>query len=298
MFLHETTNSRVASREQVFAVPTPPSTPSYTPIAHGRIVTYLEERIRDTLAAGIAREHYGLARGGAQVFGVLVVEGDDAEKGLCFGFRNGYDKTSRMQFAMGVEVAELSTLLFSATNRHVLRKQTPTVWLDFVTNVKDLLGTSRAYWQHMTTRVEAMKRVPLPFERGLGFIGIMEGRKALRPDQAREARNAWLGETAPRTLWAFYNCVACGLKSGAVVNKLDAYTTVFGFLSSLYPGAMLGRPGAFEVQALLPSGQFETVDRKHANSVVEAELQAAGIDILGGSRVIPPELRKEGAYVL
>ncbi|MBT5427684.1 MAG: hypothetical protein HOK84_15885, partial [Bacteroidetes bacterium] len=88
------------------SVPLPPETRTYQPVSHYDLAKNLAE-----VSGGLLRGYqlqgaqYGLARDGAQLFGVHTYKnGISGSMGLSVGFRNSYDKSMSVGIAIGASV--------------------------------------------------------------------------------------------------------------------------------------------------------------------------------------------------
>ena len=131
--------ARTVSRDQIAAVLTPPRTPTWVPIPHGRLL----EGMQGALArAGLAvvSEAHGLTHDGHRYFGLLqVATGEDADFGLVVGLRNSHDKSFPAGLVVGASVFVCDNLSFSGEVK-LARKHTAHVERDLPNLIECAVG--------------------------------------------------------------------------------------------------------------------------------------------------------------
>src|SRR5262245_26985536 len=117
--------------DQLAAVPTPPCTSTWVPIAHHALLS----GVKDTLARQgltVVTEAHGLGHHGARYFGLLQVAkpGEDSgDFGLVVGVRNSHDKSFPAALALGAAVFVCDNLSFSGEVK-LARKHTAYITRD------------------------------------------------------------------------------------------------------------------------------------------------------------------------
>ena len=132
--------AKAVSREQVAAVPTPARTPTWVPIAHGRLLAGVQECLARA-GLSVVSEAHGLARDGSRYFGLMqVVNGDpDQDFGLVVGLRNSHDQSFPAGLAVGASVFVCDNLSFSGEVR-LARKHTARIERDLPQLIERAVG--------------------------------------------------------------------------------------------------------------------------------------------------------------
>jgi len=108
--------AETVSREQVDAVATPQPTPTWTPVAHGRVVDAVVDSLYGT-GLSVVESHFALTKNGDRLFGLLTLGsggnpgGDHA---VTLGIRNSHDKSFPVGLAIGSRVFVCDNLAFSS----------------------------------------------------------------------------------------------------------------------------------------------------------------------------------------
>ncbi len=96
---------KAATLAELDLIPMPEVTETYQPVSHYLLAKKALTITQDLLKGYVlSNESFGLAREGAQMFGVLQFRGTNTEMGLSVGFRNSYDHFMVVGFASGASV--------------------------------------------------------------------------------------------------------------------------------------------------------------------------------------------------
>jgi hypothetical protein len=119
----DTPGSSLRTREQVEAIKVPNGTHTWFPNPYADVIGTLYDylgrfglKVREEKDGNGDGPSFGVGHDGAQLFGVVPVEGQDSLNGtvgLTFGFRSSYDRTLRTDFCYGHEVFVCSNMCFS-----------------------------------------------------------------------------------------------------------------------------------------------------------------------------------------
>ena len=89
------------TRQELYQVPLPERTESYTPVSHKQLIEETEENL-DRQGFAIAEETYSTNKYGTQLVGKFgLVNNEDPEIGFQIAVRNSYDKSMSVAFAAG-----------------------------------------------------------------------------------------------------------------------------------------------------------------------------------------------------
>src|SRR5947209_6393416 len=198
--------AKAASREQVAAVPTPARTPTWVPIAHGRLLAGVQECLARA-GLSVVSEAHGLARDGSRYFGLMqVVNGHpDRNFGLVVGLRNSHDQSFPAGLAVGASVFVCDNLSFSGEVR-LARKHTARIERDLPQLIERAVGRlgdlrrSQAerfagYKAHELTDGAAHDLVVRALDAGVVPVtrlpAVLKEWREPRHPEFREGRTAW-----------------------------------------------------------------------------------------------------------
>ena len=91
------------NREELFAIPLPTETDSYTPVSNKFILDTIDYMAK-TMGLSLEAERFNSAKQGNMVVGNLNYEGTDPDMGLKIAFKNSYDKSRSFSIAAGSTV--------------------------------------------------------------------------------------------------------------------------------------------------------------------------------------------------
>jgi hypothetical protein len=214
-----------ASVADLASVPVPQSTGSYVPVPYPRLVEEIKLHL-PRFGLTLAREEYGLAREGDQLFGVLSCGNGRPESDHCLalGVRSSYDRSLSVGLVAGTRVFCCDNLAFSgevAMNRkhtaHVFRDLPDLIYrmLSQVTmlrdrqeiEIRDMKGTSMVPATAHHLMVEAVKANILPASR---LPKVLE---AWEHPQYEEFRS--------RSAWSLFNAFTEVLKEGSARLQME-----------------------------------------------------------------------------
>jgi len=216
-----------ATRQELDLIPIPPATESYTPVSHyelaNTMLTVGQDILKDYSLSG---EGFGLARDGQQMFGVLKFKKDHSEMALSIGFRNSYDRSMSIGFALGATVFVCDNLALSGEIA-VMKKHTKNVWADLENTIIATLYKSQRSFEKIVTDADMMKRHPITDDGAFKMIGLLFGRNVLSPRQLPVVLDNWskpaYDEFRQRDLWSFYNACTEALKTSPPVTVMERH---------------------------------------------------------------------------
>lgn len=91
------------NRTELFAIPLPEATKSYTPVPN-RFVLDTIDHMSKQIGLSLKAERYDSAKQGKMVVGNLNYEGTDPDLGIKIAFKNSYDKSRSFGIAAGANV--------------------------------------------------------------------------------------------------------------------------------------------------------------------------------------------------
>lgn len=116
----------IKSRDEVFSVPLPEASDTYTPLSYESLVTRIEKQLLAERIT-VVDEKLALSNNGGRLFGLMqvVLPGITPEEyGCIIGFRNSYDKSFSTGLSIGAKVIVCDNLSFSGSELTFQRKHT------------------------------------------------------------------------------------------------------------------------------------------------------------------------------
>jgi len=152
--LLDTLESGTVTEEQAFAIPVPPATHSYQPVANSNFV-HLLDKVAGMNGLTLGERHYGVDRKGQRLFGTCSLEGQNFRGdtvAFMMGFRNSYDKSLAAAVCFGAKVFVCSNLVFtgyadaeSGIVGNVRHRHRPSITSGLFDRVKSAFGCFEAY---------------------------------------------------------------------------------------------------------------------------------------------------------
>ena len=203
--------------EELAAIPLPKETRSYKPVSHQALAIMLSTIASDLLPEfELVNMQFGLARDGAQMFGIHTFKNGSSAMGLSIGFRNSYDKSLSVGLAVGSTVFVCDNLCLSG-EVNVLKKHTLNVVASIESLALSAIYKSRSAFNQIQEDAEVMKGIPLSDDDAYRTIGLLYGNGILTPRQIPVVKNEWLkpshDDFEGRNVWSFYNACTESLKS-------------------------------------------------------------------------------------
>lgn len=207
LMLHAGANA--ATREEVFAAPTPEATESHFPVPHGALIETIERNIRGS-GFEIVREEYGLWMDGDRMFGVLALQNghraDDFQ--LAVGIRNSHDKKFAAGLAVGTRVFVCDNLAFSS-EIVIARRHTRFIMDDLDRMVAEAAGKIGAAHISQAARIEAYKETALDDARVHDLLIRSVDADVIPTSYIPRVLDEWRDpehdEFRPRTAWSLFN---------------------------------------------------------------------------------------------
>ncbi|MBT5467938.1 MAG: DUF932 domain-containing protein [Candidatus Marinimicrobia bacterium] len=219
-----------ATLDELASIPLPKETRTYKPVPHQALVSMLGTIASDLLPEfELVNTQFGLARDGAQMFGVHTLKNGSSAMGLSIGFRNSYNKSLSIGIAVGGSVFVCDNLCLHG-DVTVLKKHTLNVVASIESLALSAIYRSRSAFNHIQEDAEVMKDIPLSDEDAYRTIGLIYGRGIITPRQIPVVKKEWLEPShdafAGRNLWSFYNAVTEALKSSPPQSIMERHLAI------------------------------------------------------------------------
>ena len=221
--LMHTAGGKYATLEELREIAVPEETATYKPVSHYDLSKNLAE-VSGTLLRDYELEssQYGLARDGAQLFGVHTYRNGSDSMGLSIGFRNSYDKSMSVGIAIGASVFVCDNLALTGEIA-IARKHTTNVWQDLEELTITTIYRSQHNFHRIVEDAQIMQTQHLSDDDAYRLTGLLYGHGIITPRQIPIVKKEWLNpshnEFEERNVWSMYNAVTEALKS-APPNKI------------------------------------------------------------------------------
>jgi hypothetical protein len=225
--------SALVSREQLKAIPPPPATPTWRPIAHGDLIAAID---RQLLVRGISivKETFAVQREGARLFGVLDLSLESSDE-VCaaMGIRTANDRSMALEIAVGVRVLVCDNLAFSGDLIALRRKHTAK--FDLNADISRAIDRYQAQLLTLQQAIAAARKDPVSDDeaKALIFEAFHDEILPLRYfKQVAEAYfSPWskLSDPLPRTMWGLHNAFTRAVRQMAPAPAFEATTELGKF---------------------------------------------------------------------
>ena len=223
----------IISYEDLSLIPTPASTPSYSPIGFKYFVDLIQHRAEregwsvDAMhlqTSGVSKET-GIAQ---ELYGTIILDGGDGESAPQLAFRSSLNHHYAAAVCGGHYTFVCSNGQFDGDYMLVMRKQTTHAMRDIgqlvtrgVSFLQESYDSSRRY-------CDLLRSVELSLDEGYEMIGRALGHKVITSTIANVAFGDWRTprheEFSDRTGYSLYQCFTEAAKNTRAGNMLDAHT--------------------------------------------------------------------------
>jgi hypothetical protein len=203
---------QLTPRREVFAVPAPTATATYTPLSYESFLVRLEKQLA-VEGIRINEEHLALAKQGQRLFGLLGLSLPDCaatDYGCVLGLRTSYDRSLANGICIGAAVFVCDNLSFRGEVTFE-RKHTRGMLRDLSWMITETVSTLPTRFAAQSKTFEAYKRRELrdrdAHDLAVQFwdadaIGTLEIPRLIK--EWREPRQPVFAET-PKTVWRLFN---------------------------------------------------------------------------------------------
>ena len=198
-----------ASLTDLACVPVPASTDSYVPVPYPRLMEEIKLHL-PRFGLELVGEQYGLARDGAQMFGVLSCRNGrpDRDHGLALGVRSSYDQSLSVGLVAGSRVFCCDNLTFSGEVQ-LQRKHTAHVFRDLPDRIYKMLSQVGPLRQRQDQEIQDMKATAMGPERAHHLMVEAVKRSILPASRLPKVLEAWErprhDEFRSRSAWSLFN---------------------------------------------------------------------------------------------
>lgn len=211
---------QLKSREEVFAVPLPQETASYTPLPHESLVTRIERQLAFE-GVTVREEKLALAKDGQRLFGLMQVELSafaGRDYGCVLGLRNSYDKSCSAGLCIGATVFVCDNLSFHGSQITFQRKHTANLLRDLSWIISETVAKLPALFAAQSETFEVYRQTELTDRQVHDLVIRCYDGNALNASDIvpvlrewREPRHPQFAE-AGKTAWRLFNAATETIK--------------------------------------------------------------------------------------
>jgi len=206
-----------ATLADLAAVPVPEPTASYVPVPYPRLVEEIKLHV-PRFGLEIVQEEYGLARDGAQMFGVLSCRNGRPNPDYCLalGLRSSLDRSLAVGITLGAKVTCCSNLAFSGeVTMH--RKHTVHVFRDLPDLIYKMLSQVPKLRERQDREIQDMKAFAMGPERAHHLMVEAVKANVVPASRLPKILEAWEepqhDEFRSRSAWSLFNTFTEVLKA-------------------------------------------------------------------------------------
>jgi hypothetical protein len=228
--------SQLVSRKELLAIPPPPATATWRPIAHGDLIAAID---RQLLVRGITirKETFAIQRGGARLFAVLDLSIETAvECCAAMGIRTGNDQSMALEIAVGVKVFVCDNLAFSGDLIALRRKHTAK--FDLNADISRAVDRYQAHLEALQRTIAAARQSQIADDEAKAIIfeafryQVFPIRFFLEVVETYFNPAPEMTDVQPRTMWGLHNAFTRAVRRMAPAPAFEA-TTELGKLFGL-----------------------------------------------------------------
>ena len=232
LMLH--TGAKIASRDELELVKTPPPTQTWFPIPH----TLLVDQVKTALCGetiDVVAEQHALGHEGEDYFGILQVSNRSVQEDFEYvvGLRNSHGQRYTAELVIGSHVFVCDNLAFSGEVR-VARKHTRFILRDLQMLTVKAVGYLAEKWLDQETRINAYRDYRVSEVKSHDLIVRALDARVITSTQIPKVLDEWRNpqhkEFEPRTAWSFFNSVTEVLKGVSVFNLPSRTQALHGLL--------------------------------------------------------------------
>jgi hypothetical protein len=201
------------TRDGLREIPVPPSTKSWKPVAHAKLVDAIDAEL-DRRALVIQNEAYAIQRNGALLFGVIdLASRTNEEFAAAIGIRTANDKSFALQLAVGVRVFVCDNLAFAGDCIALRRRHT--AGLDLREEIEKAITRYERSLAVLEDGIATLKTTPISNERAKGLVFDVFHQRILPLRLLPQVSTRVLGMAAadpPLTLWRLHNAFTSEVK--------------------------------------------------------------------------------------
>jgi len=231
-------NAFSVKKEELFNVPIPQKTDSYTPVPNRDLILAIEE-VLDNYGYNTIAEHYELGGKGQQMFGYKTLVSPsyngDGEQQRTLGFRNSYNKSLAVGIVSGSRVIVCSNLMFEG-DIVKLRKHTTNVFADLYNMIVDAILGIEINFEKLLKDTERLKSCEISKTDMAELLGKMFIEEELiTSTQLNHIKNSWKEKGEEHmTGWDFMNYCTDSMKVLHPSTRIDSQLKVHNYIDTTF----------------------------------------------------------------
>jgi len=210
---------QLKTREEVFAIPTPPATSTYVPLSYESFLTRIEKQLA-VEGIVVKEEHLALSNNGQRFFGLLGLKMSGHSHGdyrCVLGLRNSYDKSVSSGVCVGASVFVCDNLSFNGEVTFT-RKHTANLLRDLSWLIAETISRLPGKFNAQSATFEAYRNAEISDRQAHdliirfvdeGAINVGDIRTVLK--EWREPRHPVFAE-AGKSAWRLFNAATEAIK--------------------------------------------------------------------------------------
>lgn len=223
----------IITAEDLFEIPLPTKTESYTPVPHREVIGIAREEL-DKAGLTIINEIYHSAKEGKQAIGSYLIGNGDPEMNLKLMWHNSYDKTMPLRWAIGANVIVCGNGMVRGDIGAFKRRHTGTVLEDYRKQATVHIGKAGEMFGKLSNDREAMKNIAITKKTVAELMGRMYIEEGIvNATQLgiirREIENPSYDYKADGSVWQIYNHVTVALKEAHPHNHIEQHIRSHNF---------------------------------------------------------------------
>lgn len=236
-------SDKMATLQDLRAVPVPPSTPTYSPINHGEWAEMVMRTMETNLPIVRVGEAWGLAREGRRMFGVVryAVSGDfgkpDEMMQFSLGMRGAHDKSLARALCLGAVVTVCSNLCFGGDIFQGRKRHSSGFSQNFDAVLKAAIEAAPQVYRATVADMRSMRSHAMTNDEVFAALGLMFGRGIITSGEMIRALKYWRrpphADHEGRNLYSAYQGVNDALKRAAPERAMEAHQGLHGFALEL-----------------------------------------------------------------
>lgn len=224
--------------QELYDVPVPRKTASYSPVPHKELIEHVQEELyrRDLT---VINANIQTARDGLQMIGHADIQADgNDELGMRLAFRNSYDKSMSVAFVAGANVWICSNGMISG-DIQFMRKHTGTVLKELKEKIQSASSDLEKVFEMSTIYADDMKRIKVD----KGLCAELCGKMFIEHDIItstqlgiikKEITNPSFDAFKEDTAWSLYNHTTFALKKAHPSKYINQHLDVHNFFEDQF----------------------------------------------------------------
>lgn len=226
---------KILTEQDLFNVPVPKATASYSPVSHYNIVNNIQQQL-DVRSVVVKNKDYRYNNKGTQIIGYLDVESGNSTLGMRIAFRNSYDKSMSLAIVAGASVWICSNGMVGGEIQTV-RKHTGKITTEVGNKIIDTINQLEDHFITMENHMEKMKSIELNPRATAELIGRMYLEEdVISASQLsiikHEIEKPSHVEFIEPTLWSAYNHVTESLKTSHPYSYMQNHVKLHDFVET------------------------------------------------------------------